>query len=107
MARWVTLGYLNFGGGYASSRGPDKRPVNFEFESLKGRDSRYMLEMMNIEKLDDETLFGRESGRSGDGSSPPSCNPADLTRAILQCRAKLAAYCNARDKGEGAQPTRS
>lgn len=107
MARWVTLGYLNYSDGYASAKGPDKRPVNFEFESFKGRDSRYMLEMMNVEKLNDEKLFGKPGGRVDNGGSPPCSNPADLTRAILQCRAKLIAYCNARDKGEGAQSTRS
>lgn len=106
MARWATIGYLNINDGYANSNGPDKRPVNFEFESFKGRDSRYMLEMMNIGKLNDETIFGGWCRMDDNGGSSPSSNQADLTRAILQCRAQLATYCNARDAAERTQPSR-
>ena len=104
-ARWSTLGYLNLKDGNASAKGPDKRPPNFEFETFKGRDSRYMLEMMNVGKLDDEAIFRGECGRSDNGGSQASSNPADLTRAILQCRAQLATYCNARDKASRTQPS--
>lgn len=64
-----------------------------------------MLEMMNVEKLYDEMLFGGERGGNDYGGSPPGGDPADLTRAILQCRAQLTEYCNARYKANGTQPS--
>lgn len=105
MARWCTLGYLDIEKGVARAKGPDKRPSGYEFETFKGRDSRYMLEMMNIGKLDDSALFGRQ-GRGDDNGGTSDClRESDHTRAILACRAQLASHGNVSDKDEGAQPT--
>lgn len=105
LARWCTLGYLDLKDGMARAKGPDKRPSGYEFETFKGRDSRYMLEMMNIGKLDDTTLFGRQDRGDDNGSSQDCLRESDLTRAILESRARLASHRNAGDKDEGAQPT--
>lgn len=105
LSRWATAGYLDINKGDARSKGPDKRPVNFEFESFRGRDSVYMLEMMNVGKLYDDQIFRGSDGRTDNGGSPPCSSEADLTAAILKCRAQLIAYCNARDAGTGTQPS--
>lgn len=58
IARMCTLGYLNLDKGIASSKGAHKRPERFELYSLEGESNRYIYEMLNIDKLTDEELFG-------------------------------------------------
>lgn len=42
-------------------KGMDKRPFNFSFRCFAGESDRYSWEMMNIEKMSDEELFGKSS----------------------------------------------
>lgn len=42
--------------------GAHKRPFNFEFKCYGGEKDRYTWEMMNIEKMSDEELFGKAGG---------------------------------------------
>lgn len=57
-----TLGYLSIDKGVMRAKGSQKRPYGFELRSLEGESNRYIYEMMNIEKLTDEELFGNASG---------------------------------------------
>lgn len=57
MARMLTAGYLDGVNGVYWSKGPSKRPFQFELMSLDGKSSDYINEMMNITTMSDEELF--------------------------------------------------
>lgn len=57
-ARGMTEGYLNCSGGIYSCRGRNKRPKLFTLHCFEGFSNRYTWEMMHLEELSDEDLFG-------------------------------------------------
>lgn len=59
-ARMATEGYLNNEGGILSSNGKRKRPISFDFVCVDGDRNRYTYEMMNLDKVSDEELFGNK-----------------------------------------------
>lgn len=59
LARMMGFGYIDGVRGVYWSKGAAKRPFNFELRSMEGERNRYIYEIMNIEKLSDEELFGR------------------------------------------------
>ncbi len=104
ISRWCTLGYLNLDRGIASAKGPSYRPHNFEFESFQGRDSSYIVGLMNVGKLDDEELFGKTGKQPDNRSSSPGCSESDITRRLLECRAQLATRRNEGNETGTVQP---
>lgn len=65
-ARCMTEGYLDCTGGVYSCRGRLKRPLMMKLVCVEGYANRYNYEMMHIEELSDEDLFGK--GRNVDRS---------------------------------------
>lgn len=68
LARSYTNGYLDGKNGAVWCTGPDNREIGFDFRSFDGMDNRYMWEMMHLDQLSDEQLFGKPGGRSDNGS---------------------------------------
>lgn len=58
-ARCMTEGYLDRVGQEYFCKGKRKRPVMMQFACLDGYRNRYTWEMMHIEELSDEELFGK------------------------------------------------
>ncbi len=98
LARSYTNGYLDGKNGVVWCTGPDNREIGFNFRSFEGMDNKYMWEMMHIEQLDDEALFGKAGGRSDNGGSQACLRESDHTRKLLACRAHLAISRHGRDK---------
>ena len=90
LARSYTNGYLDGKNGAVWCAGPDNREIGFDFRSFEGMDNRYMREMMHLDQLSDEQLFGKPGGRSDNGSSQACLCETDHTRKLLACRAHLA-----------------
>lgn len=59
----MTAGYLDGVNRWYWSKGASKRPFQFDFKCFGGESDRYTWEMMNIEKLSDEELFGKPGRR--------------------------------------------
>lgn len=59
LARMMWFGYIDGVRGEYWSKGAAKRPFNFEFRSLEGVRNKYISDIMNLDKLSDEELFGR------------------------------------------------
>lgn len=98
LARSHTNGYLDGKNGAVWCAGPDNREIGFDFRSFDGMDNRYMLEMMHLDQLSDEQLFGKPGGRSDNGSSQACLRETDHTRKLLACRAHLALSRNGRNQ---------
>ncbi|UGO53135.1 hypothetical protein HAZELMIKA_45 [Klebsiella phage vB_KaeD_HazelMika] len=58
-ARMMGLGYLWGENRWYGAKGAQKRPFEFDFRCYGGEKDRYTWEMMSIEKLSDEELFGK------------------------------------------------
>lgn len=53
----LSAGYIDGKCGDFVSSGRLKRPFEFDFEALKGYESKYIKEMMNIGAMTDDELF--------------------------------------------------
>lgn len=53
----LTAGYIDGKCGEFVSKGSLKRPFDFNFDALRGYDSKYIKEMMNIGAMTDDELF--------------------------------------------------
>lgn len=98
LARSYTNGYLDGKNSSVWCTGPDNREIGFDFRSFEGMDNRYMWEMMHLDQLSDEQLFGKAGGRSDNGSSQACLRETDHTRKLLACRAHLALSRNGRNQ---------
>ncbi|AQY55324.1 hypothetical protein HOR71_gp28 [Escherichia phage vB_EcoS_ESCO41] len=66
IARCMGEGYLDGVNNWYWSKGAQKRPFEFHFRCYGGENDSYTWEMMNIEKMSDNELFGK-----------PGCNRRD------------------------------
>lgn len=62
----MTSGYLDGVNNWYWSKGSQKRPFEFHFSCYGGEEDQYTWQMMNIEKMSDDELFGK-----------PDCNRRD------------------------------
>lgn len=53
----LTAGYIDGKCGEFVSKGSLKRPFDFNFDALRGYDSKYIKDMMNIGAMTDDELF--------------------------------------------------
>jgi hypothetical protein len=65
-ARMMTAGYLDGVNNWYWSKGSQKRPFEFHFNCYGGEEDKYTWQMMNIEAMSDDELFGK-----------PDCNRRD------------------------------
>ena len=59
VARMIGFGYLDGVNLVYWCKGSRKRPFNFEMFALEGERNQYIYDIMNLEKLTDEQLFGK------------------------------------------------
>ena len=59
LARMMMRGYIDGVRGVYWSKGAAMRPFSFEFRSFEGIGNKYISEIMNVDKLSDDELFGR------------------------------------------------
>lgn len=62
----MSEGYLDGVNNWYWSNGAQKRPFEFHFRCYSGENDRYTCEMMNIDRMSDNELFGK-----------PGCNRRD------------------------------
>lgn len=58
LARMMSAGYIDGVNNWFWSKGAQMRPFQFDFKCYGGDGDRYTKEMMSIEKLSDDELFG-------------------------------------------------